>query len=35
MNRILQSWNEWLRRRMRMYIWKQWRKPRTKVENLR
>lgn len=35
MKRILQSWNEWLRRRMRMYIWKQWKKPRTKVRNLR
>ncbi|QWU13151.1 hypothetical protein KP014_14060 [Paenibacillus sophorae] len=31
MKRILQSWNEWLRRRLRMYIWKQWKKPRTKV----
>ncbi|WP_206093348.1 group II intron maturase-specific domain-containing protein [Paenibacillus yonginensis] len=35
MKRILQSWNEWLRRRMRMYIWKQWKKPRTKIQNLR
>lgn len=35
MKRILQGWNEWLRRRMRMYIWKQWKKPRTKVQNLR
>ncbi|AQT85589.1 Group II intron-encoded protein LtrA [Paenibacillus larvae subsp. larvae] len=35
MKRILQNWNEWLRRRMRMYIWKQWKKPRTKVQNLR
>ncbi|MGG3309501.1 group II intron maturase-specific domain-containing protein [Paenibacillus sp. 2KB_20] len=35
MKRILQSWNEWLRRRMRMYIWKQWKKSRTKVQNLR
>ncbi|WP_052759450.1 reverse transcriptase domain-containing protein [Paenibacillus sp. DMB20] len=34
LKRILQSWNEWLRRRMRMYIWKQWKKPRTKVQNL-
>lgn len=33
--RTLQSWNKWLRRRFRMYIWKQWKKPRTKVENLR
>lgn len=35
MKRILQGWNEWLRRRFRMYIWKQWKKPRTKVANLR
>ncbi|MCM3294260.1 group II intron reverse transcriptase/maturase [Paenibacillus sp. MER 180] len=35
MRRILQDWNEWLRRRMRMYIWKQWKKPGTKVQNLR
>jgi group II intron reverse transcriptase/maturase len=35
MKRILQSWNEWLRRRFRMYIWKQWKRPRTKVQNLR
>lgn len=35
MKRILQSWNEWLRRRLRMYIWKQWKKPRTRVKNLR
>lgn len=35
MKRILQSWNEWLRRRFRMYIWKQWKKPKTKVKNLR
>ncbi|MNW45035.1 Group II intron-encoded protein LtrA [compost metagenome] len=35
MKRILQSWSEWLRRRLRMYIWKEWKKPRTKVQNLR
>ena len=35
MKRILQSWNEWLRRRIRMYIWKQWKKPKTRVKNLR
>lgn len=35
MKRILQSWNEWLRRRLRMYIWKQWKKPRTRVMNLK
>lgn len=33
--RILMSWNEWLRRRFRMYIWKQWKKPRTRVMNLK
>ena len=33
--RILLSWNEWLRRRFRMYIWKQWKKPRTRVKNLK
>ena len=31
----LQRWNGWLRRRFRMYIWKQWKKPKTKVQNLR
>lgn len=35
MKRILKSWNEWLRRRLRMYIWKQWKKPKTRVKNLR
>ncbi|MBR4171190.1 MAG: group II intron reverse transcriptase/maturase, partial [Kiritimatiellae bacterium] len=29
------EWDEWLRRRFRMYIWKQWKKPGTRVENLR
>ena len=33
--RTLQCWNEWLRRRIRMYIWKQWKKPKTKIANLR
>jgi RNA-directed DNA polymerase len=33
--RTLRSWNEWLRRRVRMYIWKQWKKPRTRVMNLK
>ena len=31
----LMSWDKWLRRRFRMYIWKQWKKPKTKVANLR
>ena len=34
MKRTLQRWNEWLRRRIRMYIWKQWKKPKTRVQNL-
>lgn len=33
--RTLQSWDEWLRRRLRMYIWKQWKKTRTRVKNLK
>lgn len=35
MKRTMQSWDEWLRHRFRMYIWKQWKKPKTKVANLR
>ena len=35
MKRTLMSWDEWMRRRFRMYIWKQWKKPKTKVANLR
>lgn len=35
MKRILQSWDKWLRRRIRMYIWKQWKKPKTRVRNLK
>lgn len=35
MKRTLKSWDEWLRRRIRMYIWKQWKKARTRVKNLR
>lgn len=35
MKRTMKSWDEWLRRRFRMYICKQWKKPRTKVANLR
>ncbi|WP_216086254.1 group II intron reverse transcriptase/maturase [Mahella australiensis] len=34
MRRILRSWNQWLRRRIRMYIWKQWKQPKTRVKNL-
>lgn len=28
------SWNEWLRRRLRMYIWKQWKIPKARVKAL-
>ena len=35
MKRILQSWDKWRRRRIRMYIWKQWKKPKTRVQNLK
>ena len=31
----MERWNDWLRRRIRMYIWKQWKRPRTRVENLK
>ncbi len=35
MKRTLMHWSQWLRRRIRMYIWKQWKKPRTRVAALR
>lgn len=35
MKRTMQRWDEWLRCRIRMYIWKQWKRPKTKVANLR
>ena len=34
MRNTMKSWDEWLRRRFRMYIWKQWKRPRTRVKNL-
>ena len=34
MKNTLAEWNGWLRRRIRMYIWKQWKKPKTKLRNL-
>ena len=34
MKRIAVGWDSWLRRRFRMYIWKQWKKPKTRVQNL-
>ena len=30
----MEEWNGWLRRRFRQYIWKQWKKPRTKYRSL-
>ena len=35
MKRTMMSLDEWLWRRFRMYIWKQWKKPKMKVTNLR
>lgn len=34
MKTTMQEWDGWLRRRYRCYIWKQWKKPRTRAENL-
>lgn len=34
MKNTIDDWNGWLRRRIRMYIWKQWKKPKTRVKNL-
>jgi hypothetical protein len=34
MKKTLAEWNGWLRRRIRAYIWKQWKKSRTKLRNL-
>lgn len=31
---IMQGFDEWIRRRLRMCIWKQWKKPKTKCKNL-
>ena len=34
MKTTMQRWDEWLRRRYRCYIWKQWKKPKTRAKNL-
>ena len=34
MKKRMEEWNGWLRRRFRQYIWKQWKKARTKLRNL-
>ena len=35
MKKTLKEWDGWLRRRLRAYIWKQWKKTSTKYRNLR
>ena len=35
MKSTMMEWDGWLRRRFRMYIWKQWKKPKTRVMNLK
>lgn len=35
LKRKMQEWDEWLRRRCRQYIWKQWKKPKTRIANLK
>ena len=35
MKNTMEYWNGWIRRRLRMYIWKQWKKPKTRVANLK
>ena len=35
MKETMRDWDGWLRRRFRMYIWKQWKKPKTRVANLK
>ena len=34
MKTTMKEWDGWLRRRFRMYIWKQWKLPKTRVKNL-
>ena len=34
MKGTMEEWNGWLHNRFRMYIWKQWKRPRTRVQNL-
>ena len=34
MKTLMHEWDSWLRRRLRMYIWKQWKNPRTRFNNL-
>ena len=34
MKMTMQRWDEWLRRRFRAYIWKQWKVPKARIRNL-
>ena len=34
MKNLMDELNQWIRRRLRMYIWKQWKKTSTKMQNL-
>ena len=34
MRTTMKEWDEWLRRRFRMYIWKQWKVPKARARNL-
>ena len=34
MKTTMQRWDEWLRRRLRVYIWKQWKVPKARIKNL-
>jgi group II intron reverse transcriptase/maturase len=34
MKNALKGWDEWLRRRFRCYIWKQWKVPKARIKNL-
>ena len=34
MKTTMRRWDEWLRRRFRAYIWKQWKLPKTRIRNL-
>jgi hypothetical protein len=34
MKNVFSQWDGWIRRRIRIYLWKQWRLPRTRIRNL-
>jgi len=34
MKTTMQRWDEWMRRRLRVYIWKQWKVPKARIRNL-